>query len=427
MSSGRSLLLGCIADDFTGATDLANTLVRNGMRTIQVIGVPDGLQIPAEAEAIVVALKSRTAPVAEAVAQSVDSCRWLRQTGARQIYFKYCSTFDSTERGNIGPVADALRAELATDFATVCPAFPETRRTIYLGHLFVGDTLLSDSPMRNHPLTPMTDANLVRVLGRQTKASVGLVPVTTVRQGAAAIQEAFNTLRRRGTVYAVVDATEDEDLRQLGTACADLTLMTGGSGAAMGLPENFRRVGLLEGRPGAENLPSVGGAAAVLSGSCSPATLAQVERMRARHTSLMLDPLELAKRGEAAISDALAWAVAGLETGPILIYASAPPDAVKSVQDKLGRDRAGALVEHALATLARGLVKAGVRRLVVAGGESSGAVVQALGVQALQIGPQIDPGIPATLTLSQPRLALALKSGNFGAEDFFLKAIDRLR
>ncbi|WP_119299656.1 3-oxo-tetronate kinase [Dongia deserti] len=427
MAQNGALLLGCIADDFTGATDLANTLVRNGMRTIQIIGMPDGLDVPADAEAIVAALKSRTAPVAEAVEQSVASCRWLRQAGARQIYFKYCSTFDSTDEGNIGPVTDALRAELKTDFATVCPAFPETGRTIYLGHLFVGEVLLSDSPMRNHPLTPMTDANLVRVLGRQTRASVGLVPVGTVRRGPAAIRNAFETLRRNDVAYAVVDAIEDGDLRRLGAACADLTLVTGGSGAAMELPENFRRAGLLARRAGEEELPPVGGKAAVLSGSCSPATLAQVERMRARHPALKLDPLDLAERGNAVVAEALAWATAELETSPVLVYASAPPEAVKTIQAKLGRERAGSLVEHALATLADGLVKAGVRRLVVAGGESSGAVVQAVGIRALQIGPQIDPGIPATLSLGEPKLALALKSGNFGAEDFFLKAIDRLR
>jgi uncharacterized protein YgbK (DUF1537 family) len=427
MAQRGALLLGCIADDFTGATDLANTLVRNGMHTIQIIGVPDGLDMPAGAEAVVVALKSRTAPAADAVAQSVASCRWLRRAGARQIFFKYCSTFDSTDEGNIGPVADALRAELATDFATVCPAFPETGRTIYLGHLFVGDALLSDSPMRTHPLTPMTDANLVRVLGRQTGAPVRLVPYATVRQGAEAVRAACDGLRGAGVAYAVIDALEDADLRCLGIACADLVLATGGSGAAMGLPENFRRAGLLPARSGTEELPAIGGGAAVLSGSCSPATLAQVERMRARHASLMLDPIALAERGEAAISDALAWAVAGLEDGPILIYASAPPDTVKAVQAKLGRGRAGAVVEHALAALARGLVKAGVRRLVVAGGESAGAVVQALGLRALRIGPQIDPGVPATLSLGEPPLALALKSGNFGAEDFFLRAIEKLR
>jgi uncharacterized protein YgbK (DUF1537 family) len=253
------------------------------------------------------------------------------------------------------------------------------------------------------------------------------VPYATVRQGTAAIRAAFDKLRQRDIAYAVVDAIEDEDLRCLGAACADLALATGGSGAAIGLPGNFRRAGLLATRPAEGNLPSVGGAAAVLSGSCSTATLAQVARMRAKHPALMLDPMDLAGRGDAAIADAMTWAADTVKGGPVLIYASAPPDAVKAVQAKLGRDRAGALVEHALAALAQGLVKQGVRRLVVAGGESSGAVVQALGVRALRIGPQIDPGIPATVSLGDPQLALALKSGNFGAEDFFLKAVEKLR
>jgi len=428
MPSNSGLLLGCIADDFTGATDLGSTLVRNGMRTIQIIGVPDETTAPPpDVEAVVVALKSRTAPVAEAVADSLAACRWLARQGAKQIFFKYCSTFDSTDQGNIGPVADALRAELGAGIVPVCPAFPENGRTIYQGHLFVGTQLLSDSPMRNHPLTPMTDSNLVRVLGRQTKSPVDLVPYRGVRQGAAAIRANFQALQTRNVAYAVVDALEDANLRDLGGACADLKLASGGSGAAMGLPENFRRAGLLSVRGGEEPLPAAGGAAAVLSGSCSQATLAQIARMKASHPALQLDPLQLAERGDAIVSDALAWAQQSLQSGPILIYASAPPEQVTSAQSALGRDRAGSLVEHALASIATGLVKAGVRRLVVAGGETSGAVVQALGVRALRIGPQIDPGIPATLALGDPPLALALKSGNFGAEDFFLKAIERLR
>jgi uncharacterized protein YgbK (DUF1537 family) len=353
--------------------------------------------------------------------------------GARQIFFKYCSTFDSTDAGNIGPVADALAAELRAGIMPVCPAFPENGRTIYQGHLFVGPQLLSDSPMRNHPLTPMTDANLVRVLGRQTKEKVDLVPYRIVQQGAAAIGKTLATLQAQGAAYAVVDALEDENLRALGEACADLKLASGGSGAAMGLPENFRRLGLLQRRGGLlqprggeEALPSAGGKAAVLSGSCSQATLGQIARMKATHPALQLDPLQLAERGDAVVSDALAWAQQGLQAGPVLIYASAPPEDVKSAQAKLGRDKAGSLVEHAMAALATGLVKAGVRRLVVAGGETSGAVVQALGIRALRIGPQIDPGVPATLALGDPPIALALKSGNFGAEDFFLKAIARL-
>ncbi len=427
MASNHRLLLGCIADDFTGATDLGSTLVRNGMRTIQVIGAPDDKTPPPEdAEAVVVALKSRTAPARDAVADSLAACRWLVRHGARQIFFKYCSTFDSTDEGNIGPVADALAAELQAGIMPVCPAFPENGRTIYQGHLFVGAQLLSDSPMRNHPLTPMTDANLVRVLGRQTKEQVDLVPYRMVEQGAGAIGKAFARLQAQGVAYAVVDALEDENLRALGEACADLKLASGGSGAAMGLPENFRRSGLLQQRAGEEALPSAGGKAAVLSGSCSQATLGQIARMQAAHPALQLDPLQLAERGDAVVSDALAWAQQGLAAGPVLIYASAPPEQVKSAQSKLGRERAGSLVEHAMAALAVGLVKAGVRRLVVAGGETSGAVVQALGVRALRIGPQIDPGVPVTLALGDPPIALALKSGNFGAEDFFLKAIARL-
>jgi uncharacterized protein YgbK (DUF1537 family) len=287
--------------------------------------------------------------------------------------------------------------------------------------------LLSDSPMRNHPLTPMTDANLVRVLGRQTKESVGLVPYRVVEQGAGAIGAALTKQQAQGAAYAVIDSLEDTNLRELGAACADLKLASGGSGAAMGLPENFRRAGLLPTRGGEEQLPAAGGSAAVLSGSCSQATLAQIARMKASHPALQLDPLQLAERGDAVASDALAWAQQSLQSGPILIYASAPPEQVKSAQSTLGRDRAGSLVEHALAAIATGLVKAGVRRLVVAGGETSGAVVQALNIRALRIGPQIDPGVPATLALGDPPLALALKSGNFGAEDFFLKAIERLR
>ena len=424
MAPNQRLLLGCIADDFTGATDLGSTLVRNGMRTIQVIGAPDDKILPPEdAEAVVVALKSRTAPVNEAVADSLAACRWLTRHGAKQIFFKYCSTFDSTDAGNIGPVADALAAELQAGIVPVCPAFPENGRTIYQGHLFVGAQLLSDSPMRNHPLTPMTDANLVRVLGRQTRAKVDLVPYRVVTQGAEAIGSAFAKLQARGVAYAVVDSLEDENLRALGEACADLKLASGGSGAAMGLPENFRRSGLLQQRGGEEALPAAGGKAAVLSGSCSQATLGQIARMKAAHPALQLDPLQLAERGDAAVSDALAWAQQGLQAGPVLLYASAPPDEVKSAQAALGRDRAGSLVEHAMAALAAGLVEAGVRRLVVAGGETAGAVVQALGIRALRIGPQIDPGVPATLALGEPPIALALKSGNFGAEDFFLKAI----
>jgi 3-dehydrotetronate 4-kinase len=423
----EKLLLGCIADDFTGATDLAGTLVRGGMRTIQAIGLPAEGASFTGADALVIALKSRTAPKADAVAQSLAACRWLRANGAGQIYFKYCSTFDSTPEGNIGPVADALLAELGAKFTIVCPAFPETKRTIYQGHLFVGTELLSDSAMRHHPLTPMTDSDLLRLMAAQTRAPVGLVPWSIVRQGPAAIQAAFDRLRRDGHTYAVVDIIEDADLLALGEACADLALLTGGSGAALGLPANFRKKGLLAPHSDVEVLPEAGGAAAVLAGSCSAATLRQIEHMKARHPAFKLDPIALDDNPRQEISRVLGWAMTKLPQEPILVYASAPADEIGQVQARLGRVRAGALVEQAMAEIARALVSEGVRRLVIAGGETSGAIVAALRIPALRIGRQIDPGIPMTVSTSTPHLAVALKSGNFGTDDFFTKALAALK
>jgi uncharacterized protein YgbK (DUF1537 family) len=415
------ILLGAVADDFTGATDLCSMLVRNGMRTVQLIGVPEpGLVLP-EADAAVVALKSRTAPVDEAVARSVAALDWLGRQGARQFLFKYCSTFDSTPEGNIGPVADALLDALGTDFTIACPAFPETGRTIYQGHLFVGELLLSDTHMRHHPLTPMTDASLVRVLQGQTRRKVGLVPFAVVRKGPEAIRERFAQLRAEGCAYAVTDAVLDEDLRRLGEACRDLALITGGSGIAMGLPDNFRTAGLLREGGAADALPAIRGPEVVLAGSCSAATLGQVEAFAAGRPALRLDPAHLAEGWDPA--EAVRWARERMGEGPVLVYASAPPEQVRVVQERLGRERAGSMVEGAMAAIARGLVEAGARRFVVAGGETSGAVVEALGVKGLVIGPVIDPGVPATVSLGrEPPLALALKSGNFGAPDFFQKA-----
>jgi uncharacterized protein YgbK (DUF1537 family) len=410
------MLLGCIADDLTGATDVALMLQSAGMRTVQAIGLPSG-PAPEAADAVVVALKSRTIAAADAVAQSLAALAWLRSCGARQILFKYCSTFDSTDAGNIGPVADALLGAMGASFTVACPAFPTNGRTVYHGHLFVGGQLLSDSPMKDHPLTPMRDANLVRVLGRQTARKVGLVPFATVRSGAAAMREAFAALQSSGHAIAIVDAVADEDLLALGAASADLPLVTGGSGIAMGLPANF---GI---RARAEPaLPAAGGYAAVLSGSCSAQSNAQVAQWIAARPAFRIDPLRLAQ-GEDQAGAALAWAAPRLAAGPVLVYATAEPASVREVQSRLGAQRAGELVEDCLAKVAKGLVGQGVRRLVVAGGETSGAVAHALGVSMLRIGPQIDPGVPWTQSTGAPRLALALKSGNFGALDFFEKAL----
>ena len=415
------LLLGCIADDFTGATDLANTLVKAGMSAVQVIGVPDG-PLP-EADAVIVALKTRTAPVADAVAQSLAACDALVAAGARQLFWKYCSTFDSTDEGNIGPVGDALLKRLGSGFAIACPAFPTNGRTIYLGHLFVGGALLNESGMENHPLTPMTDPNLVRVLSRQTEGGVGLVPFGVVEQGAGAIRRETTRLADAGRRWAIVDAVTDAHLMAIGEAIAPHALVTGGSGVAMGLPENFRRAGLLPVRSDAASLPPMRGAAAVLAGSCSRATLGQIGLARDHVPVLELDALATPDAAAMA-AQALAWADGRLEAArPVVIAASATPEKVAALQARMGREAAGALIETAVATIAEGLVARGVGRLVVAGGETSGAVVQRLGVASLRIGPEIDPGVP--WTFAEPRgIHLALKSGNFGARDFFLKAFD---
>jgi len=414
-----TVLLGAIADDFTGATDLCNTLVRRGMRTVQLIDVPSPGTEVADAEAIVVALKSRTIPATEAIDKSLAALAWLQKAGARQILFKYCSTFDSTDAGNIGPVAEGLMDALGADFTLFCPAFPEAGRTIYRGYLFVGDVLLSESGMRDHPLTPMRDPSLVRVLQRQCRGNVGLVPQYDVARGPVAIR--FR--------HAIVDAIEDHDLDAIGEAAADFPLITGGSGIALGLPENFRRQGLIGDGSAADALPPVAGPAAVLSGSCSEATRAQVAHMRERAPIFTIDPIAAAA-GRNIAEEALAWATPRLGDRPVVISATAPPEQVAAIQKELGRERAGTLIEGIFAGIARGLVSRGVRRLVVAGGETAGAVVQALGVTGLRIGRQIDPGVPWTVSLpgslGEPALALALKSGNFGAQDFFLRAFSVL-
>jgi 3-dehydrotetronate 4-kinase len=420
----RRMTLGVIADDFTGATDVASMLVRAGMRTVQVIGVPQ-TKAP-DADAIVVALKTRTVPATEAVRESLAALRWLQAAGMRQCYFKYCSTFDSTPAGNIGPVTEALMDALGAELTIACPAFPENGRTVFRGHLFVGDVLLSDSGMRDHPLTPMRDANLVRVLQAQSTRRVGLLRHDVIARGAAAAGAALDALRADGVAIAIADAIDNDDLRVLAAACADLPLLTAGSGLALGLPAVYAERGWLVPDARAAALDEARGAAAVLAGSCSLATNAQVQRWRdAGRPAFAIDPRALA-RGEPVAAAALTWAQAQPAGEPVLIYATAPAQALQAVQAELGAARAGALVEACLAQIARSLVDRGVRRLVVAGGETSGAVVKALGVTQLRIGAAICPGVPWTQADGGAHgapLQLALKSGNFGGPDFFDEAL----
>jgi 3-dehydrotetronate 4-kinase len=424
LQQSGSPLLGCIADDFTGATDLAGILVMNDMRTTVMLGnagdITDGV------DAIVIALKSRSAPMKDAIDSSLTALRWLRHQGCRQFFFKYCSTFDSTPHGNIGPVTEALMDELGADFTIACPAFPANHRTIYSGYLFVGNGLLEESAMRFHPINPMTDSNLVRLLQAQSKRRVGLIDYSKVCLGRSSISKAITKARASGIGLAIIDAVSESDLREIASACKNLPLLTGGSGLAAGIPETFRSRGLLHPDRNARSRPHVPGLSAIISGSCSEATQRQVAWVEQLIPSLHLDPLSAPADPHLA-NKAVEWARSRIDRSPVLISATTDSIAVKQVQAELGIGRAGRLVENLLADIACRLVEHGVRRLIVAGGETSGAVVKALGVRNLRVGPQIDPGVHWAVSESDPRLAFALKSGNFGSDDFFAKAWDLLQ
>ncbi|MEM9032807.1 MAG: 3-oxo-tetronate kinase [Pseudomonadota bacterium] len=402
--------LGCIGDDFTGSSDLANTLAKQGMDVVQYPGIPKSDAEP-NVQAGVVSLKSRSIPAADAVAQSLAALDWLKSQGCTQFFFKYCSTFDSTPAGNIGPVADALTDALGADRVIVCPAFPGTGRSVYQGHLFVGDALLNESGMQNHPLTPMSDADLRRWLKPQTRYEVGHVPSAKVFAGPDAISKALDGEHRAGRTHIVVDAIRDEDLMAIGKAAAKLPLVTGGSGVALGLPANFGCT------PGTPVWSGEAGPAIVISGSCSIATRAQVAYHRKHHAARELRAEDIIEK-RIMPQEILEWAI-GAGDVP-MVYSSADPDAVLAVQERFGRDVAANAVEAFFSELARAAVAAGITRLITAGGETSGAVVEGLNLERLEIGPEIDPGVPALR--AGHNLVMALKSGNFGTENFFEKA-----
>lgn len=411
------MLIGAIADDFTGASDLANTLARRGMRTTLFVGAPG--PSAAACEAGIIALKTRSNPVAEAVSQSLAALEALKAAGAEQIIFKYCSTFDSTKEGNIGPVADALLSALDAPQAIVCPAFPTNKRTIYRGHLFVGDKLLNESGMEKHPLTPMTDANIARWLSYQSQNRVGLLPLEIVRQGSAAVRAALDEKARRNEKLVICDATSDEDLITLGHAAKGMKLVTGGSGIALGLPDNFAQGD----RAALAPLTAPRGPAIALSGSCSLATGGQVARHAGVAPVFQLD-VEAILAGRLREADILAWLGGEAGKAPLpLVYSTADAGEVAALQARHGGGKVAHAIETFFSNLARLLVEQGWRRIITAGGETSSAIVSALGIDALAIGPEIDPGVPVVVSEGSPRLALALKSGNFGAPDFFEKAL----
>lgn len=417
-------ILGCIADDFTGATDIAGLLARSGVRVSLRIGVPD--EPPSETSPFeVIALKSRTAPVDEAVNETRSALAWLRAAGATRFFWKYCSTFDSTAEGNIGPVAEALMADLETDQTIYCPAFPENGRSVFMGNLFVGQQPLAESPMRDHPLTPMRDSNLMRLLTPQVTKPVGLTNRLTVAQGIDAVKASLAQHRADGVAHVVVDAVANTDLETIAASTRDLPLLTGGSAIAMPLPALYLADGLLAADAPKQAVHDFDKKAIILSGSCSAMTNAQVAAyIKTGAPAFQLDPLALTETGPQA---ALDW-VSGqdLARSP-LVYATADPASVKAAQAKLGVAEVGALIERTLAACAVAARDAGARRIIVAGGETSGAVTKALAVSQLDIATEIAPGVPWNYCVSSGKqIALALKSGNFGTETFFLDAQAKL-
>jgi len=424
-----SLKLGCIADDYTGASDLANTLTRCGLRTVQTIGVPaDDVEMP-EVDAVVVSLKSRSIEAGQAVAKSRAADKWLRARGAPHVLFKICSTFDSTDAGNIGPVMDALRADCGESIVLVTPAFPGTGRTVYQGHLFVGPLPLNESPLKDHPLNPMHDSNLVRVLARQSRPPVGLASLASVARGPEALRARLAELAAQGIAAVIVDAVFDSDLEIIGAVALDHRLSVGASGIGLGLARALVGSGQVKSVTTEREADAlVGGPAACLAGSCSQATLQQIANAEAIMPVLHLDPERVVAGGDEA-HRAIGWARERLTSGPVLIASSATPDEVAALQARHGRDAAGHAIEQAMADIAEGLVQAGVRRLVVAGGETSGAVVDRLGIPGFLVGAEIAAGVPVLRAVGARTgdMLLALKSGNFGGPQFFADALRLMR
>ncbi|MGG7576829.1 3-oxo-tetronate kinase [Rhizobium sp. Nf11,1] len=420
-----AISLGSIADDYTGASDLANTLTKNGLRTVQTVGIPDpSLALP-DVDAVVVSLKIRSVPAAEAVTAATEADRWLRQRGAGHVLYKICSTFDSTDAGNIGPVTEALRDAAGGGSVLVTPAFPETGRTVYLGHLFVGGQPLNESPLKDHPLNPMHDANLVRVLTRQSRGAIGLIDLAAIAAGPAAARARLDALRTTGVTMAVADAIFETDLETLGEIALETPVSTGASGLGLGLARALVRSGRISGRATAEDvIRPVGGFSAIVAGSCSKATLSQLEVAERAMPVLRLDPERLMS-GPDELAAAISWAGDRISAGPVIVAASGTPETVSRLQSQYGREASGHAIETATSIIAAELVERGVRRLVVAGGETSGAAVDRLAVPAFLIGPEIAPGVPVLRTVGnrQGDMLLALKSGNFGGDDFFAAAL----
>jgi uncharacterized protein YgbK (DUF1537 family) len=417
------IYLGVIADDFTGGTNIAGFLVENGLSVTQVIGVPESSLIFADPHAAVISLKSRFNPAGEAVHDSLAALEWLKKQGCKQFFFKYCSTFDSTAKGNIGLVTDALLAALGADFTVMAPALPVNGRTVYSGYLFVNGVPLNESGMRNHPLNPMHDANLMRLTEVQSKGRAANVPAMIVDRGVEAIKAAFEDLRAEGVTYAVPDTLKYDHLLSLGNAVAEMPLVTGGSGLGGGIAAYIAEKYDLCIASGVEAGKPVGGKCIVLSGSASVMTNAQVAAYKGKAEFVGLDVRRCMENVEVYAAEVAAkiGALPQTEYAPLWVYATTGPDELKAIQNEFGVERSGRAVEDTFASFAALLKKEGYNHFIVACGETSGAVVKTLGINAFYIGPQIAPGVPWVRATDQP-VSLALKSGNFGNEDFFGKA-----
>jgi len=416
--------LGCIADDFTGATDLASMLARSGVNVSLRIGVP--LSTPENtAEIEVIALKTRSISASKAIEESLSALKWLKEAGAKKYFFKYCSTFDSTAEGNIGPVSEALMNELKVDQTIYCPAFPENGRSIYMGNLFVGQKLLSESSMKDHPLTPMNDSNLMRLLSAQVSRRVGLADRIVVNSGVNSLKEKLISLKENDVPHVIVDAVADTDLDTIASACQDMDFITGGSALAMPLAEFYKASGKISANDNSFMNKKLNTGSIILSGSCSEMTIIQVKNFIQRGAAaFQLDPIDLAENGVKKVLD---WLSSQDFTKNIIIYATSEPDTVKKVQAELGVDMAGKIVEQGLSECAIAARELGIKNFIIAGGETSGAITKALNVRQLDIGIEIAPGVPWTFSGKRNnQIALSLKSGNFGSEEFFTEALSKL-
>ena len=404
--------IGAVADDFTGATDLATTLRRRGMTAAVVIeDQPVDAENLAGLDAVVVALKSRTAPVDVAVADSLDALERVIGWGAERVYFKYCSTFDSTDSGNIGPVLDAFRDRLGVDRTIVVPAFPANGRTVENGLLSVNGELLENSSMRHHPLTPMTKSRLSEILAPQTDATITEIPLATVRSGAESLRAA---IAAAPAGYLVVDATADDDLRTIALASSDLRLISGGAGLAIGLESPATSA--------PDDFPHFTGRRLVVCGSASATTRAQIADAATRHPTRKVDVDEAVTDPSGEVRAIVDWVRSlGADEVPVVYSVGELGDVLPGEAGVV----AAAAVERVLSAVVAALVSDGtVDRVIVAGGETSGAVVKALGVALLTIGPALAPGVcwSAAQTDAARDVALVLKSGNFGAVDLFSSA-----